>query len=67
MDMKCELLEKCGFFKKYQVSKDLACRGFTRTFCNGPKMNECRRKEYRQHHGAPPPDDMMPNGAMMTL
>ncbi len=66
MEMKCELLEKCGFFKKYQVTKDLACRGFIRAYCTGNKMDECKRKEYRQQHGAPPPDDMMPNGAMMV-
>ncbi|MEW5948151.1 MAG: hypothetical protein AB1711_01915 [Thermodesulfobacteriota bacterium] len=61
----CELLEKCGFFKKYQGAKDLACRGFINQYCNGPKMNECKRKEYRKKHGTPPPDDMLPNGLTM--
>jgi hypothetical protein len=58
----CELLEECGFFKKYQATKDLACKGFIQQYCKGPKMNQCRRKEYRQAHGKPPSDDMMPNG-----
>ena len=66
MDAKCELLEKCGFFKKYQSTKDLACRGFLNMYCQGPKMDVCRRKEYRKEHGAPPPDDMMPNGMMIA-
>jgi hypothetical protein len=58
----CESIDRCGFFKKYQSSKVLACKGFTSLFCKGPKMNDCKRKEFRQTHGTPPPDDMMPNG-----
>jgi hypothetical protein len=64
--MKCELLEKCGFFKKYQGTIDLACRGFIRMYCKGDKMNECKRMEYRKQHGAPPIDDMMPTGQIMA-
>jgi major membrane immunogen (membrane-anchored lipoprotein) len=63
----CELLDKCGFFKKYQTTKDLACKGFMRQYCRGPKMNECIRKEYRQKHGTPPSDDMMPSGQMFVM
>jgi len=58
----CELLKTCGFFKKYQEEKDLACRGFIRQYCRGPKMSECARKAYREAHGSAPDDDMMPNG-----
>jgi len=60
----CELLEKCGFFKKYEQSKAAACKGFISLYCRGPKMMECQRKAYRQKHGAPPPDNMMPSGQM---
>ena len=66
MDAKCELLEKCGFFKKYKETKDLACRGFIRMYCTGEHMNNCKRKEYRMKHGAAPPDDMMPNGVLIA-
>jgi len=66
VETKCELLEKCGFFKKYKETKDLACRGFIQMYCEGPKMNECKRKEYRKEHGAPPSDDMMPGGMMIV-
>lgn len=66
METKCELLEKCGFFKKYRETKDLACRGFIRMYCTGTKMNECKRKEYRLQHGVPPPDDMMPTGMLLA-
>jgi hypothetical protein len=62
----CELLETCGFFKKYKDSKDLACKGFMNQYCNGPKMDECKRKQYRKEHGSPPDDDMMPTGHTMV-
>ena len=65
MDKECELLSKCGFFKKYQSTKELACKGFIKQYCKGDKMNECKRMQYRKEHGSPPSDDMMPNGAMM--
>lgn len=61
----CELLDKCGFFKKYQESKGLACKGFISMYCMGPKQSACLRKKYREEHGTPPIDDMMPNGAMV--
>lgn len=65
MSQECELLETCGFFKKYQATKDLVCKGFIQQYCCGPKMNECKRKQYRQEHGSPPSDDMMPTGHMV--
>ena len=58
----CELLEKCGFFNKYQDTQNMACRGFIKSYCKGAKMDECERKKYRQAHGVSPDDDMMPSG-----
>ena len=66
MDIECKFLATCGFFKKYQASKQLACRGFIRQYCRGPKKDECKRKLYRAEHGSSPPDDMMPTGHMMS-
>ena len=66
MAKECELLATCGFFKKYQATKNLACRGLIQQYCRGPMMSQCKRKQYRQRHGAPPPDDMMPAGQMMV-
>jgi hypothetical protein len=66
MAQKCSLLDKCGFFKKYQTAKDLACKGFVQKYCTGPKMNECKRMEYRLKHGTPPCDEMMPTGRMVA-
>ena len=62
----CELLDSCGFFKKYQATHDLACKAYIQQYCKGPKMDQCKRKEYRDQHGKPPPDDMMPTGGMLT-
>ncbi len=66
MAQECELLDKCGFFRKYQKTKDLACKGFIASYCRGAKMDECKRKEYRIKNGTPPVDDMMPTGQMIA-
>lgn len=63
----CEKLETCGFFKKYQDSKSLACKGFINQYCKGSKMDDCKRKQYFEEHGKLPSDDMMPNGAMIKV
>ena len=67
MEQECQSLVKCGFLKKYQATKDLACKGFILQFCKGPNMNECKRMQYRLKNGAPPSDDMMPNGQMISI
>ncbi len=67
MDNQCELLENCGFFKKYQQTRELACRGFINLYCRGPKQRECKRRDYRFKNGTPPSDDMMPTGQLISL
>ena len=66
METICELLENCGYFKKYRNSEKELCQGWIRQYCMGPKMEKCKRKIYRQQHGTPPPDDMMPSGLMAS-
>jgi hypothetical protein len=61
----CELLANCGFFHKYQTSLDMACRGFIKVYCKGPKKDECQRKMCRIERGVPPADEMLPTGQMM--
>ena len=58
----CEMLENCGFFKKYRKLNYFACDEFIRLYCRGDRQNECIRKKYRKEHNAPPPDNMLPNG-----
>ncbi len=65
MAKECESLAACGFFKKYDCSKVMICKGFIRKYCKGSKQDECKRKMYKKEHGTPPPDDMMPNGLMV--
>lgn len=67
MTNECILLEKCGFFKKYQTTKDLACKGFIELYCRGPKQSECKRMEFRKQNGVPPVDDMMPTGQIIVM
>ncbi len=61
----CDLLDRCGFFKKYQGTLDLACQGFMNSYCKGTKMDDCVRKQFRTEHGCAPEDDMLPTGHMM--
>ncbi len=63
----CKYLSKCGFFKKWGQSKNLACKGFIRLYCKGYKHDRCKRLEYRLKNGKPPDDDMLPNGLMCVL
>jgi hypothetical protein len=62
MKAECELLATCGYFEKYQHSKETLCQGWIRQYCCGPLMDECKRKIYRREKGEAPPVDMMPSG-----
>ncbi len=63
--VECELLDTCSFFQKYNETLNLACRGFIKTYCKGDRLDECKRKEYRNQHGQSPVADMLPSGQMM--
>ena len=65
--MDCPNLAACPFLKKHGNTKDLMCKGFILLFCKGVKQNECKRKIYKQEHGAPPSEDMMPNGLLINV
>jgi hypothetical protein len=64
--MECKFLPTCGFFKKYCQSNNLACQGFINLYCKGEKMDECKRLEYRNKNGVPPPENMMPSGQLLS-
>lgn len=66
--MECKSLPNCGFFKKHadNKKKELACKGFVAMYCRGEKQEECRRRKYKEEKGCPPPDDMLPNGQMIS-
>jgi len=62
MENECKYLGTCGFFRKYHTTKNLACKGFITMYCKGTYMDQCMRLKFRQSHGYPPEDDMMPSG-----
>lgn len=61
----CELLERCGFFKKWASVNETACKGYKKMYCAAESPKVCRRKEYLTSRGEPPPDDMLPNGKIL--
>jgi hypothetical protein len=62
----CPNLPSCGFMKAFGTSKSLVCQGFVVMFCRGERQQQCQRKAYKAAHGAPPPDNMMPDGHMLA-
>ncbi|MCU0606593.1 MAG: hypothetical protein MUF78_04060 [Candidatus Edwardsbacteria bacterium] len=62
----CENLATCGFLRKHMEAKTLACQGFIRQYCKGDKQGDCKRRTYKQEHGAAAPDDMLPSGQMLA-
>lgn len=67
MEKSCEMLENCGFFRKYGELNILACNGLIKMYCRGDRQYECVRRQYRMEHGVPPPDDMLPNGTITKM
>ncbi len=65
MKEECELLEKCGFFKKYRSVDNEACETLIAMYCKGSMTDKCKRKEYLKNHGESPSDDMLPDGEMI--
>ena len=63
---KCELLDKCGFFKNYQGNTEVVKNAWIKMFCDDKQSSErCERKKYRKQNGKPPADNMAPTGKML--
>lgn len=62
----CQFLEGCAFFLKYKERLGGAYDGFVSRYCKGPKLEECKRRQFRLEKGAPPAEDMLPNGAIFV-
>ena len=58
----CQFLDKCAFFRKYKQHLGGAYHGFVSMYCRGPKLEECKRRQFRLEKGVPPSDEMLPNG-----
>jgi hypothetical protein len=66
MPEKCELLEKCGFFKNYNEHAGVLERAWIRMYCESLETSEsCERKMFRKQTGHPPVDNMAPTGKML--
>jgi hypothetical protein len=66
MREKCELLEKCGFFKNYNESTGALEKAWIRMYCESQETSEsCERKMFRKQTGRPPADNMAPTGKML--
>ena len=66
MDEKCELLDKCGFFKNHKGNTEVTKHGRIRLFRElKEKSEKCKRKQYRKENGHPPEDNMAPTGKML--
>lgn len=63
----CELISKCGFFNKFKGTSDDFLNTIMTAYCQGEKQDECKRKAYRNQHGKPPADEMLPTGEMLEL
>jgi len=62
----CELLEKCGFFNKFQGNSEVVKAGWIRAFCQTKDRSEtCKRKQIRRQTGSPPADNMAPTGKLV--
>ena len=66
MSEKCENIEKCGFFLRYEGSSEATNQGWIRMFCcSAEKSVECKRKLYTQQMQQVPPDNMTQTGALL--
>ncbi len=61
----CELLEACGFFRRYRNELVPVCRRAIELYCRGSMQSGCARKAYRTRTWLMPQDSMMPSGTML--
>jgi len=62
----CQFLENCAFFIQYKHLIGSAYEGFVRMYCKGPRLEQCKRRQFRLEKGVPPAQDMLPNGAQFV-
>lgn len=66
MSEKCKIIEKCGFFLRYEGSSEATNQGWIRMFCgSADKSVECKRKLHYQQTRELPPDNMTPTGTLL--
>ena len=66
MNKKCELLDRCGFFKNYGGNSEVLKNGWITMFCDDlVRSEDCERRKIRQKTGNPPVDNMTPTGKLV--
>ncbi len=66
MLVKCELLDKCGFFLNFKGNTEVIRQGWIKLYCESKDKSEtCVRKQIRKQTGKPPADNMTPTGKML--
>ena len=66
MSEKCDLLEKCGFFKHYNKTIEVLEKAWVIMYCESKETSEqCERKKIRREKGFPPVDNMAPTGEIL--
>jgi hypothetical protein len=63
---KCELLDKCGFFRNFNGNSEVMKNNWITMFCDDINQSQtCKRKEIRTQTGKPPVDNMSPTGKII--
>lgn len=66
MSEKCELLEKCPFFHRWQGNTEEEIQLWISEYCNDMATSEkCARKIVRKSTGKPPADNFSPTGELL--
>jgi len=63
----CELLSNCKFLEKYKATMAMACQGFVKKYCQGDKLDECKRLDHYKQHGEQAVEDMLPSGRVLVI
>ncbi|MFN8208818.1 MAG: hypothetical protein U0T82_15635 [Bacteroidales bacterium] len=65
--MDCQFCNVCGFFQKYNASRNLVYRGFILRYCRGNEKEHCMRLDYQNYFGVYPADDIVPSGQFLQV
>jgi hypothetical protein len=68
MNRKCDLLDDCGYFRRYQDHRSEAIDVWKKLFCMDMNYSKkCKRKQIFRETGEAPPDNMSPTGELFDL
>jgi len=62
MHDRCEFIDKCGFFKKFESKNSAAWRGLLDSYCRGGLVRHCERNKLYRAETVSFSDEIMPSG-----